>query len=120
MFYSPNLYSESRQLPPPSKDFVAVELTKEKLIIHHFRISPSNLRTQNASSSNTTYRAGVNEFLEYGDLEDKILDYFGSQTLQILRERANGKIDFINRLSDQTKMEMAARLPLELIPLIRK
>ena len=40
-FYSDILYAESRQARPPSKDFARVELTKDKLQIHHWMINSS-------------------------------------------------------------------------------
>ena len=42
-FYSDILYAESRQARPPSKDFARVELTKDKLQIHHWMINSSRL-----------------------------------------------------------------------------
>jgi len=119
-FYSPTIYKESRQLSPPSKDFVSVQLTSDELTLHHWRITPASLRLHDASASARTYRAPVKEFLAHGDLEDKIREFFGDQTLDAIKGRANGKIDHLNRLPDEAKTAILLRMPIEFLPLIRR
>ena len=118
-FFSPRLYTESRQVAPPSKDFVSVNLTSSDLTLHHWKITPSSLRLQNAASSTKTYKTSVGAFLAHGELEEKIVDFFGQATLDTIRDRARGKVDFINRLPDAAKIALIRRLPIEFIPLIR-
>lgn len=118
-FNSSTLYSESRQVAPPSKDFVSVQLTSTQLTLHHWRISSSSLRLANASSSTQTYKASVEDFLIHGDLEDKVTDFFGPATLDTLRQRARGEIDHLNRLPEDAKLALLLHLPIEYIPSIR-
>ena len=66
------------------------------------------------------YKTSVEDFLKYGDLEDKILYFFDSDTLETLKSRAMGEIDHFNRLPKETKSELLLRLPIELLPKIRK
>ena len=109
------LYKQSRQLEPPSKDYVSLQLTEEKLTIHRFRIrylsitkvlkyfkSPANLK-MNGSSGVKTEVATVGDFLD-GDLQDNVLFYFGKPVLSHLLQLARGEIDHLERLSDSLKV----------------
>jgi len=58
----------------------------------------------------------MSDFLNYGDLENKIVDWFGQPTLDIVKERAKGNIDFLNRLPEEAKIAILTRLPLEELP----
>ena len=86
-------------------------------VIHHIRICAASLRhPQMAGSMNKTHKASMSDFLNYGDLENKIVDWFGQQTLDIVKERAKGNIDFLNRLPKEAKIALLTRLPLEDLP----
>jgi len=105
------LYKESRQLPPPSKDYVSLELSEEKLTLHRFRISPANLK-MNGSSGIKTDVVTVSDFLD-GDLQDIVLCYFGKPVLDHLRQLARGELDHLERLSDSLKIRVMSKLPIE-------
>jgi len=105
------LYKQSRQLEPPSKDYVSLQLTEEKLTIHRFRISPANLK-MNGSSGVKTEVATVGDFLD-GDLQDNVLFYFGKPVLSHLLQLARGEIDHLERLSDSLKIRILSKLPIE-------
>lgn len=129
------LYKESRQCAPPSKDYVNVELTTEKLTIHRFRISPANLRMSGGSAGSgvKTDVATVADFLE-GDLHDVILFVFGRATLDHLTRLARGELDYLERLPDLLKvllvifsnnhdskfhqMNILAKLPIESLSVV--
>ena len=97
------LYKESRQCAPPSKDYVNLELTTEKLTIHRFRISPANLRMQASSGGVRTDVTSVGDFLE-GDFHDVIMFVFGRATLDHLTRLARGELDHLERLPDMLKV----------------
>ena len=78
-----------------------------------------SLRLSNGASSVNTYKTTTDDFLQYGDLEEKILYFFDSNTLETLKSRATGEIDHFNRLPKETKSELLLRLPIELLPKIR-
>ncbi|CBY22303.1 unnamed protein product [Oikopleura dioica] len=111
------LYTEQKQLPPPLKDYVTLNVTQDEIVIHHIRICAASLRhPQMAGSMNKTHKASMSDFLNYGDLENKIVDWFGQPTLDIVKERAKGNIDFLNRLPEEAKIAILTRLPLEELP----
>jgi len=108
----PVIYSASRQMEPPSKDFVSLEMTQLEIIINRIRISPSNLKMQSTSAGIKTTKI-KNEDFKIGDYHDEIRFYFGEQTLQDIIDRLNGKIDHLNLLPDPLKHQIISHLPIE-------
>lgn len=98
------------QGPAPSKDYYQMLITQSQVIFRWWKIS---LRTGYQSTKPGEVKESYEDFLENSQLQIQIALVFGARILDYVFNLCEGKIDFLERLSDNLLMTIISYLDIE-------
>ncbi|XP_049624873.1 F-box only protein 36 [Suncus etruscus] len=104
------LYEALEQGSAPSKDYYQLQVTRSQVIFRWWKIS---LRSEYRSTKPGEVKENHKDFLENSHLQVQILLAFGSRILGYIHNLCEGKIDFLERLSDALLLKIFSYLDLE-------
>nr|XP_045003258.1 F-box only protein 36 [Jaculus jaculus] len=98
------------QGPAPSKDYYQLVVTRSQLIFRWWKIS---LRSEYRSAKPGETKETHEDFLENSHLQVQIALIFGTRILDYVFNLCEGKVDFLERLTDKLLLKIIFYLDLE-------
>ncbi|XP_074170761.1 F-box only protein 36 [Rhinolophus sinicus] len=96
--------------PAPSKDYYQLLVTRSQVIFRWWKIS---LRSEYRSTKPGEVKESHENFLENSHLQVQIALIFGARILDYVFNLCEGKLDFLERLSDNLLLSIISYLDLE-------